>query len=131
MPRSSTKNETRIRGTSASVPPQSAGSDAEGHRLAELSPDFRVLFESWPEPYLVLDPELMIIAISDSRLAVTKTSRLDVIGRNVFDAFPDNPDDPESDGAARLRASLDQVRLHKVADTMPVQKYDIRPPGSG
>jgi PAS domain S-box-containing protein len=131
MPRTSARNESRLRGTSSSVPLQSAGPDAEGYRLAELSPDFRVLFESWPEPYLVLDPELMIIAVSESHLAVTKTSRSDVIGRNVFDAFPDNPDDPESDGAASLRASLDQVRQHKVADTMPVQKYDIRRPGSG
>jgi PAS domain S-box-containing protein len=80
---------------------------------------------------MVLDPELVIIAVSDAHLAVSETSRSDVIGKNIFDAFPDNPDDPESDGAARLRASLDQVRQHKVADTMPVQQYDIRRPGAG
>jgi PAS domain S-box-containing protein len=93
--------------------------------------DFRVLFESWPGAYLVLDPELVIIAVSDAHLAVTMTSRSDVIGKDVSDAFPDNPDDPESDGESRLRVSLDRVRQHKVADTMPVQQYDIRRPGSG
>ena len=128
MPRSSAKNEIRLRGTSSSGPLQSAGLPADCHRLAGPSPDFRVLFESWPEPYLVLDPELVIIAVSDAHLAVSETSRSGIIGRNIFDAFPDNPDDPESDGAARLRASLDEVRRHKVADTMPVQQYDIRRP---
>jgi PAS domain S-box-containing protein len=131
MPRSSAKNEIRLRGTSSSGPLQSAGLPADCHRLAGPSPDFRLLFESWPEPYLVLDPELVIIAVSDAYLAVSETSRSGIIGRKIFDAFPDNPDDPESDGAARLRASLDEVRRHKVADTMPVQQYDIRRPGSG
>jgi len=131
MPRSSAKKEVRLRGTSSSGPLQPAGPAADCHRLAGPSPDFRVLFESWPEPYLVLDPELVIIAVSDAHLAVSDTSRSDIIGRNIFDAFPDNPDDPESDGAARLRASLDEVRRRKVADTIPVQQYDIRRPGSG
>ena len=131
MPRSSAKNEIRLRGTSSSGPLLSAGPPADCHRLAGPSPDFRLLFESWPEPYLVLDPELVIIAVSDAYLAVSETSRSGIIGRKIFDAFPDNPDDPESDGAARLRASLDEVRRHKVADTMPVQQYDIRRPGSG
>jgi PAS domain S-box-containing protein len=79
----------------------------------------------------VLDPEWVIIAVSDAHLAASMTTRSDVIGKHIFDAFPDNPDDPESDGVARLRTSLDRVRQHKVADTMPVQQYDIRRPGSG
>ena len=89
-----------------------------------------MLFESWPGMYLVLDPELVIMAVSDVHLAATMTRRSDVIGRTIFDAFPDNPDAPEADGVARLRASLDQVRQHKVADTMAVQQYDVRRPGS-
>ena len=105
--------------------------DVEDHRSAGLSLDFRVLFESWPGAYLVLNPELLIIAASDAHLAASMSSRSDVIGKDVSEAFPDNPDDPESDGEARLRASLDRVRRHKVADTMAVQQYDIRRPGSG
>jgi PAS domain S-box-containing protein len=110
---------------------RSDAKNTEDTELAGLSVDFRVLFESWPGAYLVLDPELVIIAVSDAHLAVTMTSRSDVIGKDVSDAFPDNPDDPESDGESRLRVSLDRVRQHKVADTMPVQQYDIRRPGSG
>src|ERR1700735_5311780 len=122
MPRSSAKNKARLGGASPHVPLQPAGADVEDHGLAGLSLDFRVLFESWPGAYLVLNPELVVIAASDAHLAASMTSRSDVIGRNVFDAFPDNPDNPDSDGTARLRVSLDQVRHHKVADTMAVQQ---------
>ena len=131
MPRSSAKNKARLGGASPRVPLQPAGADVEDHRSAGLSLDFRVLFESWPGAYLVLNPELLIIAASDAHLAASMSSRSDVIGKDVSEAFPDNPDDPESDGEARLRASLDRVRRHKVADTMAVQQYDIRRPGSG
>src|SRR5580693_5112653 len=130
MPGSSATNKTGLRGASSGVPLQPAGPDEEGHGLARPPLDFRVLFESWPGAYLVLDPELVIMAVSDAHLAATMTRRSDVIGRVVFDAFPDNPDAPEADGVARLRVSLDQVRQHRVADTMAVQQYDVRRAGS-
>ncbi len=46
----------------------------------------------------------------------------------LFELFPDNPDDPAATGSSNLRASLDRVRQTHQADTMPVQKYDIRGP---
>src|SRR5918997_6674516 len=91
-------------------------------------PDFRTLFESAPGLYLVLDDELRIVAASDAYLAATMTARADVVGRALFEVFPDNPDDPAADGAGNLRASLERVRAHGVPDTMAVQKYDIRRP---
>jgi signal transduction histidine kinase/ActR/RegA family two-component response regulator len=93
--------------------------------------DFRALFEAAPGSYLVLDPDLVIVAVSDAYLRDTMTSRVSLIGKGVFDAFPDNPDDPEATGVSNLRASLDRVRRDQVADTMAVQKYDIQRPGTG
>jgi signal transduction histidine kinase/ActR/RegA family two-component response regulator len=93
--------------------------------------DFRALFEAAPGSYLVLDPDLVIVAVSDAYLRDTMTSRVSLIGKGVFDAFPDNPDDPEATGVSNLRASLDRVRRDRVADTMAVQKYDIKRPGTG
>jgi len=90
--------------------------------------DFRALFEGAPGLYLVLDPDFRIVAVSDAYLAATMTKRDDILGRDLFDVFPDNPDDPEATGAGNLRASLDRVRSRRVADTMAVQKYDIRRP---
>jgi hypothetical protein len=43
--------------------------------------------------------------------------------------FPDNPDDPSATGVRNLKASLESVLQNRVADTMAVQKYDIRRPG--
>src|SRR3979490_2633818 len=93
-------------------------------------PDFRALFESGPGLYLILDPDLTIVAVSDAYLNATMTKRLEILGRHVFDVFPDNPDDPETTGVAPLRASMDRVKSDLVADTVAVQKYDIRRPES-
>jgi signal transduction histidine kinase len=90
--------------------------------------DFRALFESAPGLYLVLDPELRIVAVSDAYLQATMTRREEIMGRGIFDVFPDNPDDPEATGVSNLSASLNRVRRQKVPDTMAVQKYDIQRP---
>jgi signal transduction histidine kinase/ActR/RegA family two-component response regulator len=93
-------------------------------------PDFRSLFESAPDCYLVLDPELRIVAVTEAYLRATMTSRDGILGRDLFEVFPDNPDDPEASGVGNLRGSLDRVRWNLVPDTMAVQKYDIRRPES-
>jgi signal transduction histidine kinase/CheY-like chemotaxis protein len=90
--------------------------------------DFESLFEAAPGSYLVLDPDLVIVAVSDAYLRDTMTVRASILGRGLFEVFPDNPDDPEATGEGNLRASLDRVRRDRVPDTMAVQKYDIRRP---
>ncbi|PJZ76575.1 hybrid sensor histidine kinase/response regulator [Leptospira neocaledonica] len=92
------------------------------------SPDFRILFESVPGLYLVLSPELKIIAVSDAYLNATRTERDKILGRGIFEVFPDNPDDPEATGVSNLRSSLLRVLETKAPDTMAVQKYDIQLP---
>lgn len=89
--------------------------------------DFRALFESAPGLYLVLSPELKIVAVSNAYLNATLTKRNEITGRGIFDVFPDNPDDPSS-GVGNLRASLHRVLETRAPDTMAVQKYDIPRP---
>jgi signal transduction histidine kinase len=93
-------------------------------------PDFRALFESTPGLYLVLTPDLRIVAVSNAYLRATMTDRDTIIGRGIFEVFPDNPDDPATQGVANLRASLERVRRTGQTDAMPVQKYDVRRPDS-
>lgn len=93
-------------------------------------PDFKQLFESAPGSYLVLDPGLTIVAVSEAYLAATMTKRDEIVGRGLFDVFPDNVDDAEATGVSNLQASLDRVRRDAKPDTMAVQKYDIRRPES-
>jgi PAS domain S-box-containing protein len=58
------------------------------------------------------------------------TKREEILGRGIFDVFPDNPDDPSATGVRNLRTSLQLVIQDKTPDTMAVQKYDIRKPES-
>jgi signal transduction histidine kinase/ActR/RegA family two-component response regulator len=95
---------------------------------------FRTLFESAPGLYLVLlpNPSFTIVAVSNAYLRATMTKRQEILGRGVFDVFPDNPDDPNATGERNLRASLQRVLKYQAADAMAVQKYDIRrPPSEG
>ena len=97
--------------------------------LRQRAAQLQGLFDSLPGLYLVLTPELVITAVSDAYLKATMTTREGIIGRGLFDVFPDNPDDPAADGVRNLRASLDRVRRHCTPDTMAIQKYDMRRPG--
>ena len=93
-------------------------------------PDFKELFESGPSLNIVLDLDLTIVAVSDTYLAATMTKRDEIVGRYVFDVFPDDPADPHADGVAKLRASMDRVRRDLVTDTVGIQRFDIRRPES-
>lgn len=77
---------------------------------------------------LVLDPDLYLVAVNDAYLAATMTRRESILGRHLFEVFPDNPDDPQATGVANLAASLRRVVERRRADAMAVQKYDIRRP---
>ena len=90
--------------------------------------DFESIFETAPGLYLVLLPDLTIAAVSDTYLRATMTKRDAILGRGLFEIFPDNPDDNEADGVLNLRASLNYVLQHKQPHTMAIQKYDIRQP---
>jgi signal transduction histidine kinase len=96
--------------------------------LRAVPPDFRVLFEAAPGLYLVLAPDLTIVAVSEAYLRATMTHRDQILGRSLFEIFPDNPNDPAATGVSNLRASLERVLRDKAPDTMAVQKYDIRRP---
>ena len=90
-----------------------------------------MLFESAPGLYLVLTPDLRIVAASDAYLQATMTRRKEILGRELFDVFPDNPDDPSATGVRNLRTSLERVLSTGAPDTMAVQKYDVRRPDDG
>src|SRR5215468_7884580 len=99
------------------------------------TPDFRALFEAVPGLYLVLLPDtptFTIVAVSGAYLRATMTRREEILGRGLFDVFPDNPDDPNATGVSNLQASLNRALARRAPDRMAIQKYDIRrPPEEG
>lgn len=93
-------------------------------------PDYEALFNASAGNFLVVDPQLIIRAVTDGYLAATKTDRNVIVGKPLFEVFPDNPDDPSADGVAKLRASIERVLRTREAHQMTIQKYDI-PLGDG
>ncbi len=95
---------------------------------------FTRLFEASPAPFLVLapdPPQFTITEVNDAYLAATMRTREELVGRALFDAFPDNPNDPQSTGVSKLRASLEHVLASQLPDQLPGLKYDIpRPDGT-
>lgn len=90
--------------------------------------DYQAVFENLPGLFLILDADLKIVGVSHAYNRATKTRREDMLGKPIFEVFPDNPGDPGADGVRNLHASLRRVLRSAAPDTMPVQKYDIRKP---
>jgi PAS domain-containing protein len=92
--------------------------------------DYTALYRQLPIPVLVVTPEF---AITDVNLAFLQTmgrTRQELLGRNLFDAFPDPPLDPTATGVRNVRASLRRVLATGQPDPMEFQKHDIEVPGS-
>lgn len=86
---------------------------------------FRRLFENVPGNYLIVQPEdYEIVAVSDAYLDATMTERTEIMGKTLFEIFPNNPDDP-AEGVGNLRESIERVAETGEADTMPVTHYPI------
>lgn len=90
--------------------------------------DILRIFDSVPDPCLVLDTKLRIVEVNHAYLEVTMTKRAEILGRDIFEVFPDNPSEPDATGVRNLRQSLNYVLLNQVPDAMVIQKYDIRKP---
>ncbi len=89
---------------------------------------FGKIFETLPHNALILSPEWIIRAVSDAYLEVTFTEREQIVGRYVFDVFPDNPLAPQANAVRNLQASLQQVLRTKEPHQMALQHYDVPDP---
>ena len=101
--------------------------DTRSH-LAAPTLDFRALFQAMPGLYLVLTPDFRIVSASDAYLEASMKRREEILGRDLFEVFLENPEDPGATGVNNLRASLERVLRNGAADAMAVQQYDIRRP---
>ncbi|MBM6594551.1 PAS domain-containing protein [Microvirga pudoricolor] len=93
--------------------------------------DFGELFNNSPNPYVLLSPDFAIVGMNDAYLRVTMRKREDIIGRNMFDAFPGTPDERGLANVTQLRSSLDRVVETGEADHLPLIEYAIARPEGG
>jgi len=87
--------------------------------------DFEALFDASPNPYMLLDPALTFVGVNAAYLRATGRTRDELIGRNIFEAFPGNPADPDDGSVRQLRASFERVLATKAPDTIALIRYAI------
>jgi PAS domain-containing protein len=82
---------------------------------------------------MLLDPGpgLKIVDINAAYAAATFIARSDVVGKSLFEVFPDNPNEALADGVSNLYASLKIVAETGQPHALSVQRYDIRDPSGG
>ncbi len=95
--------------------------------------DFKQLFDIAPGRFLVLSPDaprFTILAATDEYLSATKTKREEIVGKGIFEVFPDNPAAPAVKAVGNTRASFLRVIGLRTPDTMGITQQDIpRPDG--
>lgn len=126
------EREAELRDAGTAPTPHVLGDGVPPPSSTNEAPDYRAVFEAVPGLYLLLSPELTIIGASDAYCQATLTRREEIVGRYLFDAFPDaNPENPARTGVANLRASLLTVLHTKRPHEMALQRYDLTHPQGG
>jgi signal transduction histidine kinase len=90
--------------------------------------NYKELFRRLPGLFLILTPRFIIADASEAYLNATMTKRNEIVGRGLFEVFPDNPEEVDATGVSNLNQSLAWVLKEKKPDTMAVQKYDVAKP---
>ncbi|KUN30176.1 protein phosphatase [Streptomyces antibioticus] len=93
--------------------------------MADAGIDYAAVFQALPGMVAVLTPELVYVDANEEFVRMTGRSRQQLVGRYLFDVFPDNPGDPAASGMRNLAASLQRVLATGERDTMAVQRYDV------
>jgi len=91
--------------------------------------NYQEVFRTLPGAMALLTPDGVILDVNDEYLEVSGRSREQLLGRNLFDAFPQNPDDPSQLGPIQLKASFDVVLATGRRDIIMPVRYDVEDPG--
>lgn len=96
--------------------------------------DYEALFTSLPQAYIAFradDPTFTIVAENAAHAEMANVAGKKIIGRPLFDIFPDVSEKYKKTGVSDLLESLRKVISTGKADTMPVLHYDIPKKGGG
>jgi two-component system sensor kinase FixL len=95
---------------------------------AQGSPDFRAVFECLPGHYMVLNPELRIVAASGTYVQAIQMSREEIVGRPLPEIFSGAPNDSSLANAVRKSTeSFHRVLRNRASDAITVVVNDVRP----
>ncbi|WP_406002705.1 PP2C family protein-serine/threonine phosphatase [Streptomyces sp. NBC_00829] len=93
--------------------------------MKQLPIDYAAVFDALPSAVLLLTPDLAIVDVNAAYLDVSGREKDRIIGRHLFEVFPDNPGDPTATGVRNLAASLKRVADTGIRDSMALQRYDV------
>ncbi|MET7700654.1 SpoIIE family protein phosphatase [Streptomyces sp. NPDC005485] len=96
--------------------------------MKEPQIDYKAVFHALPGMVALLTPELVYADANDDFVRLSGRTREQLIGRYIFDVFPENPNDPAAAGMSDVRASMLRVVATGERDTMALQRYDIEEP---
>jgi PAS domain S-box-containing protein len=87
--------------------------------------DYQALFRASPYPYLVMAPDLTILGASGAYLRSVRRTEDDIVGRYVFEAFPEDPGNPEATNITEVKASLLRALAKGEPDTTAFVRYSV------
>ncbi|CAN3977581.1 PP2C family protein-serine/threonine phosphatase [Kitasatospora purpeofusca] len=90
--------------------------------------DYQDVFQALPGAVALLTRDLVYADVNEAFLSVSGRTREQLIGRYLFEVFPDNPNDASANGMRNLQASLERVMATGERDTMALQRYDVEDP---
>jgi PAS domain S-box-containing protein len=88
-------------------------------------PNLDEVFRLAPNAYMVLNRELRYVAANDAYLAATASTLETLLGRHVFELFPNDPDDPNNASALLLQKSFQRVLDSDEVDVLAVIPYRV------
>jgi len=97
--------------------------------MAGSTIDYEEVFRVLPGAVALLTPDGVILDVNDGYLEAAGRELAEVLGRNIFEAFPGNPKDPGDSGHQMLRISLESVVTTGEQDVMRTIRYDVEDPG--
>ncbi|MEU6227156.1 SpoIIE family protein phosphatase [Streptomyces sp. NPDC047042] len=94
--------------------------------MTEPQIDYAAVFRALPGMVALLTPDLVYVDANDDFVRLSGRTREQLLGRYIFDVFPENPTDPAAAGSMReTEASMLRTVATGERDTMALLRYDI------
>ncbi|MGW0912517.1 PP2C family protein-serine/threonine phosphatase [Streptomyces sp. NPDC002784] len=96
--------------------------------MREPQIDYAAVFHALPGMVALLTPDLVYVDANEDFLRLAGRTREQVLGRYIFDVFPENPHEPAAAGMRETRESMQRVVATGERDPMALLRYDIEDP---
>jgi serine phosphatase RsbU (regulator of sigma subunit) len=93
--------------------------------VAQAALDLSAVFDALASPYVVMDRDLVVVAVNQAYLRTTGRTREGLLGRWLFDSFPPPAEGLDASGRPPVQVALERVRDSARPETMEVQRYGI------